>query len=169
MAGSQCPCYLLHDSLPYLHQSLHEAGNREGGLQGRRGASVCGSVQVRREETRKETRKQSKQRSGRKMKHQRKTRRQRSKSEIRQGSEVIQQRPDRPGPTLRGSAQAWRTGPVATSADVIRVIVFTSCLITFRWRRDGCQVLPRVRLKPLDNFHKTSGSLDLCGDKTKIS
>lgn len=85
VAGSQCPCYLLHDSLPYLHQSLHEAGNREGGLQGRRGASVCGSVQVRREETRKETRKQSKQRSGRKMKHQRKTRRQRSKSETRQG------------------------------------------------------------------------------------
>lgn len=28
-------------------------------------------------------------------------------------------------------------------------------------------VLPRVRLKPLDNFHKTSGRFDLCGDKTR--
>lgn len=112
---------------------LHEAGNRGGGAAGPTG-SEC--VQIRREETRKETRKPSKQR---KMKHQRKTRRQRSKSQTRQGSEVLQQRLDRPGPTLRGTARAWRTGPVATSAHVIRIFVFTSCLITFRWRREGCQ------------------------------
>lgn len=37
VAGSQCPCYLLHDSLPYLHQSPTQAGEQEGGLEGREG------------------------------------------------------------------------------------------------------------------------------------
>lgn len=35
VAGSQCPCYLLHDSLPYLHQSLTRHEAERGGLKER--------------------------------------------------------------------------------------------------------------------------------------
>lgn len=46
VAGSQCPCYLLHDSLPYLHQSPTQGGKqKEGGWRAERD-TVCLLVYV---------------------------------------------------------------------------------------------------------------------------
>ncbi len=55
MAGSQCPRYLLHDSLPYLHQSPAQGGKQRGGLKSQQKLSVyvcvcvcvCVGVQIR--------------------------------------------------------------------------------------------------------------------------